>query len=154
MQAAAARSAVPQRLRRTDRLNAIPHQVAADGLGLLHALPIAAAIFTLNEGQLWVEAMNARFLELAGCGGSAEQFAETFKRYATSSGGAFTLAFLNDCSSAPDELGLVEGEGVARRVLTAKPSPLPLSTTGNPPSLVYAVRPTLEEGARKHPPAG
>jgi diguanylate cyclase (GGDEF)-like protein len=150
MQAAAARSAVPQRLRRTDRLNAIPHHVAADGLGLLHALPIAAAIFTLNEGQLWVEAMNARFLELAGCGGSAEKFAEMFKRYATSSGGAFTLAYLNNCSSAADELELVEGEGVARRFLTLKLSPLPSGSTGMPRCLLSVVDRTVEVRAENH----
>ena len=67
MQAAAARSAGPQRLRRTDRLNATPHLAAVDDLGLLEALPIAAAIiereadgglsdavaFPLAEGLSW-----------------------------------------------------------------------------------------------------
>jgi diguanylate cyclase (GGDEF)-like protein len=150
MQAAATRPAAVQRLRRTDRLNATPHLAAGDDLGLLNALPIAAAIFTLNEDRLWIEAMNARFLELAGCGGSAGNFVETFKHYAKSSGGAFTLAYLNDCSSAPDELELVEGEGVTRRFLTLKLSPLPPSATGIRRCVLSVVDRTFEVRAENH----
>jgi diguanylate cyclase (GGDEF)-like protein len=147
MQAAVSRAAG---LRRTDRLNATPHLTAADGLGLLNALPIAAAIFTLKDDRLWVEAMNARFLELAGCGGSAENFGGTFKHYAQSSGGAFTLAYLNDCSSAPDELELVEGEGVGRRFLTLKVSPLSPGATGIPRCVLSVVDRTFEVRAENH----
>ena len=149
MQAAATRPAAVQRLRRTDRLNAIPDGAAADGMGLLNALPIAAAIFTLNNGKLWVEAMNARFLELAGCGGSAGEFVATFKHYESSAGGEFTLAFLND-QSAPDEMELVEGEGVARRFLTLKLAPLPPGETGMPRCLLSVVDRTFEVRAENH----
>ena len=96
MQAAARRAGGAQKLHRSDRLKAIPHIAAADDAGLLAALPIAAAIFTLNDGKLWVEAMNPRFLELSGCNGDPEVFVQTFKRYAEGEGGAFIKAFLAD----------------------------------------------------------
>jgi len=64
MQAAAARPAGVQRLRRTDRLNAIPHLRAVDDLGLLAALPIAAAIIERTpDGALRVDAHNERFVD-------------------------------------------------------------------------------------------
>src|SRR2546430_15092764 len=64
MQAAASRSAGVQRLRRTDRLNATPHLSAADDLGLLNALPIAAAIIERHDDKsLKVAAHNGRFVE-------------------------------------------------------------------------------------------
>src|SRR6476619_337358 len=64
MQAATTRSPEVQRLRRTDRLNATPHLRAGDDLGLVNALPIAAAIIErLDDGSLRVAAHNSRFLE-------------------------------------------------------------------------------------------
>src|SRR5690349_21204504 len=124
MQAAPSRSASAARHRRVDNSSVISRRSAADDSGLLHALPIAAAIFTVNNGKLWVEAMNSRFLELAGCGGNGVNFVETFKRYAEGNGGPFITAFLSDSAGAPDELEIAEGEGVGRRFLTLKLSPL------------------------------
>ena len=88
MQAAANR--LPRAIQRvqSDKMGAGPRAKAADGIALLDALPIAAAIFTLTDDKLWVEAMNTRFLELAGCYGTPEDFAETFKRYSEGEGGA------------------------------------------------------------------
>src|SRR5438552_4804325 len=64
MQAATSRSAGVQRLRRTDRLNATPHLAAADDVGLLNALPIAAAIIERTDHKcLKVAAHNSRFIE-------------------------------------------------------------------------------------------
>src|SRR5436309_9650775 len=64
MQAAASRPAAVQRLRRSDRLNAIPHRSAVDDLGLLEALPIAAAIVERTPDRtLQVAAHNARFVD-------------------------------------------------------------------------------------------
>src|SRR5690349_13270598 len=103
MQAAATRSASVQRLRRSDRVNSIPPVAAADDHALLHALPIAAAIFSLKGEKLWVEMMNSRYLELAGCDGTPEKFAEVFKRYADGPGGRLTREFLLDPAGAPDE---------------------------------------------------
>jgi diguanylate cyclase (GGDEF)-like protein len=123
---------------------------AADDAGLLHALPIAAAIFTLNGGKLWVEAMNTRFLELAGCGGDSAAFAETFKRYAEGNGGPFIAAFLNDCAAAPDELEIAEGEGVGRRFLTLKLSPLTPGEGGTPRCLLSVVDRTVEVRAENN----
>src|SRR5206468_121046 len=105
----------------------------------LHALPIAAAIFTLKDGKLWVEAMNARFLDLAGCHGSPETFTETFKLYASGEGGAFTRAFLVDPGLARDEIEIAEGEGVGRRFLRLKLSPLPATSSGTGRCLLSVV---------------
>ena len=64
MQAAARRPAAVQRLRRTDRLNATPHLTAVDDLGLLQALPIAAAIVErAHDRVLRVTAHNDRFVD-------------------------------------------------------------------------------------------
>ena len=64
MQAAASRLAGIQRLRRTDRLNATPHLAAADDIGLLNALPIAAAIIERERRTSFeVAAHNSRFVE-------------------------------------------------------------------------------------------
>ena len=64
MQAAARRQARVQRLPRTDRPNATPHLLQVDDIGLLNALPIAAAIIERTEtGLLHVAAHNARFVE-------------------------------------------------------------------------------------------
>src|SRR5205085_5915244 len=120
MQAAATRRTGAQRLRRADRPNATPHLPAVDDLGLLDALPIAAAIFSLNDGKLWIEATNSRFLDLAGCHGDRQKFAATFRRFAEGDGGAFTLRFLGDPAAAADEFEFADGEGVARRFLKAK----------------------------------
>ena len=101
MQAAANR--LPRAIQRvqTEKMGESPQaQQPADGIALLNALPIAAAIFTISHDKLWVEAMNTRFLELAGCYGEPETFAETFRRYATGEGGAFTRAFLLEPATA------------------------------------------------------
>ena len=64
MQAAAAGPARVQRLRRTDKLNATPHPTAVDDLGLLKALPIAAAIVErAGDRVLRVTAHNDKFVQ-------------------------------------------------------------------------------------------
>ena len=144
MQAAAARPAGARALRRPDRLNATPHLRAGDDTGLLDALPIATAIFGLKDDKLWVHAMNAQFLELAGCGGDPKAFVEKFKQYSVGPGGRFTLAFLTDPAIAPTQLELVEGEGVGRRFLTMKLSPLPAGPNGDRRCLMSVVDRTVE----------
>jgi diguanylate cyclase (GGDEF)-like protein len=150
MQAAASRSSTIMRERRADNLGASPPVITAEDTGLLHALPIAAAIFTMNEGKLWVEAMNARFFELAGCAGDSASFAQMFKRYEQSAGGPFIAAFLHDCAEASDELEMVEGEGVNRRFLTLKLSPLASGAEGNPRTLLSVVDRTVEVRAENN----
>ena len=95
----------------------IPHVAAADDHALLHALPIAAAIFSLKEEKLRVDMMNSRYLELAGCQGAPEKFVEVFKSYAEGPGGKLTRDFLLDPAGAPDEIEFAEGEGVNKRFL-------------------------------------
>ena len=131
-------------------MGARPEAQPADGMTLLHALPIAAAIFTLNEGKLWVEAMNVRFLDLAGCRGRPDLFTETFKQYATGEGGTFTRGFLADPAGARDEIEIAEGEGVSRRFLKLKLSPLPTSSSGGPRCLLSVVDRTIEVQAENN----
>jgi hypothetical protein len=64
MQAAVTRPGGIRRLRRTDRLNSIPHLVAADHSGLLDALPIAAAVIERTKKHaLKIIGHNSRFVE-------------------------------------------------------------------------------------------
>ena len=71
MTAAAPRSVTPSGVPAEAKKSPYETRLGANDRALLEALPIAAAIFTLNEDRLWVEAMNPRFLELAGCHGDA-----------------------------------------------------------------------------------
>jgi len=150
MQAAATRQAIGSRPRRATKTSPVARRAAVDDIGLLSALPIAAAIFTLNGGKLWVEAMNARFLELSGCQGEAKKFVDTFKHYAEGSGGAFTRAFLENPAEAPEEIEISEGEGVTRRFLTLKLSPLAPNASGAPRCLLSVVDRTVEVRAENH----
>jgi len=148
MQAAAHR--LPRAVQRvqTDKMGARPRAEAGDGAALLDALPIAAAIFTISQDKIWVEAMNTRFLELAGCYGKREAFAETFRRYATGQGGAFTRAFLLDPATARDEIEIAEGEGIGRRFLKLKLSPL--ASNGAQRCLLSVVDRTVEVQAENN----
>jgi diguanylate cyclase (GGDEF)-like protein len=122
----------------------------AGDIGLLSALPIAAAIFTLKDGKLWVEAMNSRFLELAGCHSDPEAFRETFKRYSSGEGGAFIRAFLDEPGAAADEIEITEGEGVGRRFLKLKLSPLAASSGTASRCLLSVVDRTVEVQAENN----
>jgi diguanylate cyclase (GGDEF)-like protein len=150
MQAAATR--LPRALGRaqSDKMGARPEAQPTDGMTLLHALPIAAAIFTLKGGKLWVEAMNARFLDLAGCYGKPEAFAETFKQYARGEGGDFARTFLANPAGARDEIEIAEGEGVGRRFLKLKLSPLPAGPDGTQRCLLSVVDRTIEVQAENN----
>src|SRR6476469_2924657 len=117
MQAATNRLPRATRHRRPEKTSVTPQLALAGDTALLAALPIAAAIFCEKDGKLWVESMNPRFLDLAGCGASPEMFLETFKHYAKGPGGTFTLQYLANPTAAPDELEYAEGEGVGRRFL-------------------------------------
>jgi diguanylate cyclase (GGDEF)-like protein len=150
MQAATHRLPRARGQRRVDNPGPKPHLATADDTGLLDALPIAAAIFRLKDGKLWVEAMNAKFFELAGCEGKPESFAEAFKRYAAGPGGAFIAEYLGDPASAPDEAEFAEGEGLGRQFLTLKLSPLATRKAGGPRCLLSVVDRTIEVRAENH----
>ena len=143
MQAAASRSAGVHHLR-PDRSTGTPPLAVADDVGLLDALPIAAAIFCLNDSKLRIEAANARFVDLAECHGAPEKFAETFKHYASGKAGQFTLDYLTDPATAPDELEWSDGEGLAQRFLRIKVSPLASTPSAKHRCLMSVVDRTVE----------
>lgn len=144
MQSAAERSGGPTRTRRADIASAKPHMATADDTALLSALPIAAGIFTLRDGKLWVLAVNDRFYKLAGCHGSLEDFAGMFRRYAEGPGGAFIRAYLTEPGKAGDEMDFADGEGPRRRFLKMKLAPLRALDSDEPRCLVSVVDRTVE----------
>ena len=117
---------------------------------LLDALPIAAGIFCLNGGRLWVQALNRRFFELAGCDGSPDDFAALFKRYSQGPGGEFILNYLGDPNAAADELDLIEGDGVGRRFLKLKLAPLTPDSGGVRRCLLSVVDRTVQVQAENN----
>jgi len=125
MQAAATRPAAVSRLRRTDRLNTTPHLVAVDDLGLLEALPIAAAIIERAPNRLLsVTAHNEKFVdavERSTCTATDWNDADCLK-----SGPIAELVqrFL-DGGDLNGELDLKQGEGVASQFFRLKLAPLP-----------------------------
>ena len=149
MQAAANRSAALERARANQTHFPGLHE-AADGHALLHALPIAAGIFSLKDGKLWVEALNKRFFDLAGCEGALDQFADMFHHYAGGPAGKLTIDYLQDPASAPDEIEFAEGEGVGRRFLRFKVSPLESKACGTGRCLLSVVDRTLEVQAENN----
>ena len=149
MQAAVNRLPELDKVRQGDNSRVNTGLPGADDAALLDALPIAAAIFTLQGDKLWVEAMNARFLDLAGCGGTPETFVQTFKTYAKGPGGTFIRAHLREPSAAPSEMDYVEGEGVARRFLKMSLSSLSDSSNGSRRCLLSLVDRTVEAQAER-----
>ncbi len=127
-----------------------PHLATADDVALLDALPIAAAIFHLKDGALWVEAMNMKFAETAGCLGTPEKFVETFKRYAAGPGGEFARDYLNDPATAAVEMEYSEGEGVSRRFLRLNLSSLASTRSAGRRCLLSVVDRTVEVRAENN----
>ena len=119
MQAATAHSLTAPR-RRAGGKTALPTFAEARLNGeFIDALPIAAGVFTLRDGRLWVEVVNSKFHDLAECGDAAD-FADKFRQYASGDGGDFIRDFLTDPANAPDERELVDGDGAIRRAFTAQ----------------------------------
>jgi diguanylate cyclase (GGDEF)-like protein len=144
MQLAEQRDGMPTRVRRSNSPGASPVPFAPGDSGFLEALPIAAGIFTLKDGKLWVLAVNRRFLELAGCNGASGQFADMFRRYSEGEGGAFIRAFLVGEGDADDEMDLNDGDGPRRRFLKIKLAPIGTLADGTPKCLVSVVDRTVE----------
>jgi diguanylate cyclase (GGDEF)-like protein len=138
---------VPVRAATTHVLVAPSH---GDDHSLLDALPIAAGTFCLNDGRLWVQGLNRRFFELAGCGGSEQSFSELFAKYSEGPGGEFIRAFLADPANAPDEIDLIEGEGVGRRFLKLKLAPLESGTKEVARCLLSVVDRTIQVQAENN----
>src|SRR3954447_1042636 len=124
MQAAARRPAAVQRLRRTDRLNATPHLMAVDDLGLLAALPIAAAIIERTPDRvLRVTDHNDRFVDAvkrSTCIAADWNEADCLKTGAIAE---LVQRFL-DGDDPNGELDLKQGEGIASQFFRLKLAPL------------------------------
>src|SRR5947209_6331938 len=137
MQAAATRPAAAQRLRRTDRLNTTPHLTAVDDLGLLAALPIAAAVIERTaDGLLRVKAHNDRFVDAvrrSTCTASDWNEAECLK---TGVIAELVQRFL-DGDDPNGELDVKQGEGVACQFFRLKLAPLP--SKGRPERCLLSV---------------
>ncbi len=125
-------------------------RASADDSALLDALPIAAGVFGLREGRLWIHALNRRFFELAGCHADPDAFADLFKHYAESNSGAFVQSYLADASKSADELDLTEGEGPQKRFLKLKLAPLEPDSKGEPRCLLSVVDRTVEVQAENN----
>ena len=148
MQATASRPASVQRLRRSDRLNAIPQSAAVDDIGLLNALPIAAAIIERADGgALKVAAHNSRFVEAveqSNCTALDWNEAECLK------GGPIAELIQNffDGSDVTGELDFRQGEGVSAHFFRLKLAPLPKKDAA-PRCLLSVVDRTVEVQAER-----
>ncbi len=150
MQAAANRLAAPPGASPADPDRGHQDRSSADDSALLGALPIAAGVFGLRDGGLWIYALNWRFLELFGCDHGPEGFQKAFRRYKDSKGGAFVQAYLADMTAAADELDLSDGEGPSKRFLKFKLAPLDPCPGGEPRCLLSVVDRTVEVQAENN----
>ena len=125
MQAAANRSLSAPRRQRTDNRSAKPHLAVADDVGLLNALPIAAAVIERQPGgALKVLASNGRFSETvqqSTCTALDWNDAQCLK------GGAIADLLQNFFAGTDvtGELDFRDGEGVSSRFFRVKLAPLP-----------------------------
>jgi diguanylate cyclase (GGDEF)-like protein len=149
MQAAASRPAGVQRHRRPDRINGTPPLAAAADLGLLDALPIAAAIIERTaDGNLRVAAHNNRFVEAvdkSNCTALDWNEAECLKT------GAIAGLIQNyfDGTDTTGELDFNQGEGVASTFFRLKLAPLPKTRSSRQRCLLSVVDRTVEVQAER-----
>jgi diguanylate cyclase (GGDEF)-like protein len=149
MQAAATRPASVSKLRRADKMNATPHLAAADDIGLLNALPIAAAIIERKSGaNLNVFAHNSRFVETvhrSDCKALDWNEAECLK----SGPIAELLENFFDGSDAVGELDFKHGDGVSSHFFRVKLAPLPKRHSADKRCLLSVVDRTVEVQAER-----
>jgi diguanylate cyclase (GGDEF)-like protein len=150
MQAALNHPPAAKERRRGDNSHATPHLSPADDAGLLEALPIAAGVFGLRGGKLWVHALNRRFHELFDCDPEPAAFAGQFRRLTGGGTGDFVEAYLADPANAPDELNQNEGQGPQTRFLKFKLAPLEPDSRGEPRCLLSVVDRTVEVQAENN----
>src|SRR5689334_10512368 len=123
MQAAAHRLPTADRHRRTDNFGAKPPVGMADDIGLLGALPIAAAIVEREASGLKVVAHNGRFhdtVNQSSCTANDWNDADCLK----SGPIADLLNRFFDGDDLKGELDFKDGEGVASRYFRVKLAPL------------------------------
>jgi len=149
MQAAATRRTGVQKLRRTDRPTATPHLAAVDDIGLLNALPIAAAIIQRDEdGALRVAAHNSRFVDAvkkSNCTALDWNEAECLKTGAI----AELLQRYFDGTDVSGELDFKQGEGVSSQFFRLKLAPLPKRRSETRRCLLSVVDRTVEVQAER-----
>jgi diguanylate cyclase (GGDEF)-like protein len=149
MQAAATRPVGIPRLRRTDRLNATPHLAVLDHVGLLDALPIAAAIIERSDDRLLrVAAHNRRFVEAverSNCTALDWNEAECLKEGPISD----LIQRFFDGAESSGELDFKQGEGVSSHFFRLKLAPLPKENSPYPRCLLSVVDRTVEVQAER-----
>lgn len=144
MTAAANRSAAPRGASSAAQNLSPMTRDSADTVTLLDALPIAACIFSLKDGKVWGDAVNAQFLKVAGADGSKESLHRLVTRNLKGESGRFIHAYLNDPAGAPEECDWVEGDGFSARYFKLKLAPLSPDTDGQPRCLMSMVDRTVE----------
>src|SRR6476619_3327428 len=144
MQAAAARAPTPLRKGRADNLSAKPHLVTADDSGLLHALPIAAAIIERDgDRALKVTAHNQRFFDTV-CQSSCTALDLSQGECLRSGPIAERVQGFFDGKESSDDLDFKDGEGISAHYFRMKLAPLPPGANADPRCLVSLVDRTVE----------
>jgi diguanylate cyclase (GGDEF)-like protein len=149
MQAAAQRLPGAKGGRRAERPRPVPALSAAGDLGLLDALPIAAAIVQQGRGgELCIAAHNSRFAEMvnqSNCTAVDWNDAECLR----SGPIAEVLSRFFDGTDVAGEADFRDGEGLAARFFKLKLAPLPGGTKGKPRCLLSVVDRTVEVEAER-----
>ncbi len=148
MQAAAHRLPAAERRRRTENPSAKPHIATADDMGLLGALPIAAAIVEHDKDALKVVAHNNRFFDTVSQ--STCTAADWNKADCLKSGPIAELIHrFFDGTDDVGELDFKDGEGVASRFFRVKLAPLPKKKGKGARCLLSVVDRTVEVQAER-----
>jgi diguanylate cyclase (GGDEF)-like protein len=149
MQAAATRLPNSERKRRPQRVNHAPHVAIADDLGLLDALPIAAAIIEHSTDDAFlVAAHNSRFLDTvqkSNCTALDWNEADCLK----SGPIAQLLEKFFEGVEGADELDFKDGEGVSSHFFRLKLAPLPKTDRSTKRCLLSVVDRTVEVQAER-----
>ena len=148
MQAAVNRLPSAARRQRTDHRGAKPHFAVADDLGLLDALPIAAAVVVRTPKGLNVAASNSRFFDMvqqSTCTAIDWDDADCLK----SGPIADLLNAFFDGTDVAGELDYKDGEGVSSRFFRVKLAPLPKKKGGDIRCLFSVVDRTVEVQAER-----
>ena len=148
MQAAARRLPAAGRRRRAENSTAKPPIATADDIGLLSALPIAAAIIERDGKKLNVAAHNGRFFETvrqSTCAATEWNQADCLKSGAI--GDLIHRYF--DGTDVTGELDFKDGEGVSSRYFRVKLAPLPKNKGEARRCLLSVVDRTVEVQAER-----
>jgi diguanylate cyclase (GGDEF)-like protein len=149
MQAATNRVPRVERQRRADNPSAKPHLATADDIGLLDALPIAAAIIERQDDRcLKVAGYNSRFYDTvkqSTCTALDWNEADCLK----SGPIADLLQRSFDGTDVAGELDFMDGEGVSSRFFRVKLAPLPKKKSAGGRCLLSVVDRTVEVQAER-----